>query len=166
MKTEKPNVPRMVTFAIQRLGPPDRERILRHLISLDEGDRSLRFGVAHDADALARYVDGIDFDASSVLGAALTDGSLIGIAHIALSDAVAELGISVSPGQRQKGVAGALAGAALREAQRLGAIEFRFESAASNAGMRRLARQLGMRISAEGPDLFAHRPLGVQGAPA
>ena len=166
MKTEKPDVPRVVPFAIQRLGPADRERILRHLASLDEGDRSLRFGVAHDADALARYVAGIDFETSSVLGAVLTDGSLIGVAHIALSDAVAELGISVLPGQRQKGVAGALAGAALREAQRMGAIEFRFESAVSNAGMRRLARQLDMHISADGPDLLAHRPLGVPDARA
>lgn len=166
MKTNKPIVPRVVPYVIQPLGPEDRERILRHLMSLDEGDRFLRFGVAHDADALARYVDAIDFDSSSVLGAALADGSLIGLAHIALVGAVAELGISVSASQRQRGVAGALAGAALREAQRLGAREFRFESAASNTGMRKLARQLGMQVNAEGADLVAQRSLVAPGVPA
>ncbi|MGZ8274509.1 MAG: GNAT family N-acetyltransferase [Burkholderiaceae bacterium] len=161
MKMKEPVVRRVAAYVVQSLTPQDRARILRHLMSLDDGDRWLRFGVAHDADALARYVAAIDFDSSSVLGAALTDGSLIGVAHIALRDAVAELGISVSPGQRQNGVAGALAAAALREAQRMGAQEFRFESSASNAGMRRLARQLGMHISAQGAELVAQRSVGA-----
>lgn len=161
MKTKKRILPRAVPYVIQPLGPRDRERILHHLGSLDVGDRSLRFGVACDDEALARYVAAIDFESGSVLGAAAADGSLVGVAHIALRDAVAELGISVSPGRRQQGVAGALAAAALGEAQRMGAREFRFEAAASNAGMRRLARQLGMHVRAEGTDLLARRSLGA-----
>ena len=161
MTTKKPILPRVVPYVIQPLGPADRDRIIQHLVSLDEGDRSLRFGVACDAEVLARYVAGIDFESSSVLGAAKADGSLIGVAHIALVESIAELGISVSRGQRQKGVAGALAAAALREAQRMGAHEFRFESAATNAGMRRLALQLGMRVSADGSELLARRSLVV-----
>lgn len=160
MKSRTPAPSKALPYAIQPLGPDDRARIRAHLLALDLADRALRFGVASDADAVARYVDAIDFDGASVLGAVAPDASLIGLAHVALDGAVADLGISVSSGQRQRGVARALAGAALREAERLGAREFRFDSTATNRGMRRLAQQLGMQVTADGTEMAARRALG------
>lgn len=159
MKTTQSKTPRVDPYVVQPLGADDRPRIVQHLLALDGSDRFLRFRASTHADLIARYVDGIDFDAGVVLGAVTPDRALIGVAHIALDAGVAELGISVATEQRQKGVAGALAAAGLREAQRLGARQFRFASAATNDGMRRLAQQLGMIVSAEGSEMTAHRSL-------
>ena len=159
MTTNQPALSRVAPYVIQPLGPADRPRILAHLLALDADDRRLRFGAGGDAEVVARYVSAIDFDTGSVLGACAPDGSLLGVAHVARGGTTADLGISVVPGARQQGVAGALAAAALREARRTGAREFRFDSSATNAGMRHLARQLGMHVCAEGTELVACRML-------
>lgn len=130
-------------------------------MALDGPDRTLRFGVISDADAVARYIAAIDFECSTVLGATERDSdALVGLAHVALADGVADLGLSVASDARRRGVGRALAAAALREAQRLDAVEFRFDGATANTGMRRLAKHLGMRVDADGSEFVARRLLG------
>lgn len=150
---------RVTPYVVHRLSSTEREAITAHLIALDDHDRSLRFGVATDAAAVARYVDAIDFEQGMVLGAMTAAGALAGVAHLALDGTIAEVGLSVRPGDRQRGVAAALAAAALREAGRLGADELRIHCTASNRGMRRIAERLGMDITADGSDLLARRRL-------
>lgn len=148
-----------IPYVVQRLGAQDRPSIVEHLLALDDADRSLRFGVSTDAEAIARYVDAIEFDRDAVLGARAADGALAGLAHVALDGSTADLGLSVLAEHRQRGVASALAAAALREAQRLHADEFRVHCAATNAGMRRIAARLGMDVSADGSEVIACRRL-------
>lgn len=152
--------PRVPPYVIKPLAPADRPRVLAHLLKLDEADRSLRFGVVADEAAIARYVDSIAFDGRSALGVADTRGALIGFAHVPFDNGIAELGISIDRGRRQRGIALALTTAALRGAQAAGAREFRFHCAASNEGMRRLAQHLGMAIEADGSDITARLVLG------
>lgn len=133
--------------------------MLEHLLALDNTDRSMRFGISTDGDAVARYLDSIDFDMGAVLGARAPEGILAGLAHVALGDSTADLGLSVLAQHRQRGVASTLAAAALREAQRLQADELRVHCAATNAAMRRIAARLGMDVSAEGSDVIACRRL-------
>ncbi len=148
-------------YAVLRLDPADRPRILQHLLELAESDRRLRFGASMDDLAIARYVERIDFDSAAVLGAMAADGSLAGVAHVALTGSAAELGISVSDRQRQRGVGAALGTAALRAARELGARELRLHSAATNVPMRRLAERLGMDVCMDGSEMLARRALEV-----
>lgn len=159
-KTPKGTLP----YAITRLTSADRDRIRDHLLALDEGDRCVRFGAPRDDEAIARYVDTMEFDRGGALGAAGPDGALVALAHVAIEGDTAELGISVSQPHRERGLAGALAAAALRLAQDAGAREFRFHYASSNEGMRRLAVKLGMDVNADGSDLVAQRALQDAGA--
>src|SRR6185436_19551200 len=46
---------------IRSLGPRHRERIVAHLVLLDERSRYLRFGYAASDAQISRYVDTIDF---------------------------------------------------------------------------------------------------------
>jgi RimJ/RimL family protein N-acetyltransferase len=101
----------------------------------------------------------MEFDRGGALGATGPDGALVALAHVAIEGDAAELGISVTQPHRERGLAGALAAAALRLAQDAGAREFRFHYASSNEGMRRLAVKLGMDVNADGSDLVAQRAL-------
>jgi GNAT superfamily N-acetyltransferase len=154
-----------IPYVIERLGPAKRDALRAHFVTLDDGDRALRFGVAADDAIVARYVDGIDFARGAVLGAVARDGALAAVAHIALHGGVAELGLSVLPSHRSAGVGRALAAAALREAERMRASELRIHCAATNRGMRRIAEALKMEIAAEGSDVTARRRLAAA-APA
>jgi RimJ/RimL family protein N-acetyltransferase len=166
MTMNAPGKPRVGTYVIMPLPAAERPRILQHFLALDEADRALRFGVASDDDAVRRYVEGIDFDDSAVLGVADADGTLIGVAHLAFGRGAAELGLSIAPAARQRGLGRALSAAALDVAQERGAREFRLHCSASNDGMRRLAEILGMETTSEGSDLIARRLLGPQRSPA
>ena len=163
MEIKKLAKPRVLPYVIERLGDGNRADVRAHLLALDAADRALRFGVTSDADAVERYVARLDFERDVFLGARARDSALVGLAHVALVDGIADLGVSVSGHARRSGVAAALAHAALREAQRRGASEFRFDFVAGNAGMRRLARQLAMTVSRDGNEFLARRALG--GAP-
>jgi GNAT superfamily N-acetyltransferase len=159
MNTKKRERSRVLPYAIVPLTSADVPWILQHFLALDETDRALRFGVASDDDAVRRYVTGIDFAHSAVLAASEPDGRLAGVAHLALSDDVAELGLSIADRARGRGLGRALSAAALREARQRGACEFRLHCSANNAGMRRLAEILGMTTTADGSDLIARLSL-------
>lgn len=152
-------------YVIGRLPAADAPAVLEHLVALAPADRALRFGAAFDDAALARYVASIDFGGGAVLGAHAPDGTLAAVAHVALGHGVAELGLSVDGAHRRRGVAGALAAAALRDAQRRGAHEFRVHCAAGNVGMRRIAQRLGMELRADGAEVLASRRLKAAEAP-
>lgn len=152
-------------YAIVPLGPDARDELRTHLLALDAADRCLRFGVAADDESVGRYVASIDFAATPVLAARDPLGCLLGMAHVALAGGVADLGLSVAAEARGRGVATALARAALREAGRRGAREFRIDYAADNDAMTRLVQRLGMQVEREGSDCTARRRL-ARSAPA
>jgi len=114
----------------------------------------MRFG--HGAiDAIDRYVAAIDFNLEIVLGAVDPERTLIGLAHVPVKEDVAELGLSVIPQARRRGVGRELALRARQEAERCGACAFRFHSTSSNDAMRRLAAALRMHVIFDGNDFVA-----------
>lgn len=56
------HAPQWSWVPIRSLGPRHHDRIVAHLLSLDEGDRYLRFGYPATDAQIARYVDTLDFD--------------------------------------------------------------------------------------------------------
>ena len=77
---------------IRSLGPRHRERIVAHLVALDERSRYLRFGYAASEAQIARYVDTLDFEHDEVFGIFNRRLDLIAMAHLAYRRADATRG--------------------------------------------------------------------------
>ncbi len=146
----------MKNFAIQRLNEGVRASLLAHFLALPMKDRLMRFGAALAPAVIARYVDGIDFERDEVLGLSDDALALVGVAHVAFVDDLAEVGLSVLPAHRRRGVAGALFKRAIAHARsrRIPRIFMQFIS--GNAPIMRIAQRFGMDIVARGFDVGAY----------
>ena len=145
--------------SVARLTRRDHARVLGHFVGLNAEDRRTRFGTGRSAEGIGRYVGQIDFEQHCVLGASAACGELVGVAHMPIERGVGELGVSVNPRGRRRGIGLALARHALNEARRAGAREFRFEYAADNDAMRHIAAALRMRLTRCGSEISARLPL-------
>ena len=94
--------------AVQRLSEGSRPELARHFLSLGREDVRLRFGVVISAAAIAQYVERIDFDADAVFGVYDEELALAAVAHVAFTEDMAELGVSVLPAYRGRGLGSAL----------------------------------------------------------
>jgi GNAT superfamily N-acetyltransferase len=144
-----------VTLATQRLNEGIRATLVAHFLALPMKDRRLRFGTALAPAVIATYVDGIDFIRGAVFGVHDDRLALVGVAHVAIEDDLAEVALSVLPMHRGRGVGSALfkravAHACNRCVPRLFMI-FRSE----NAPIMRIAQRFGMRIVARGGEARA-----------
>ena len=93
---------------IRSLGSNHRERIARHLLALEPGDRYLRFGYQAQDSQIERYVDGLNFERDEIFGIYNRKLELIAMAHLAYAQdasyqACAEFGVSVLAHARGKG---------------------------------------------------------------
>jgi GNAT superfamily N-acetyltransferase len=153
-----------VTVPVKRLSSADRPALAVHFLQLDDADRRLRFGSARSDDSLREYVESLDFDRDAVFGAFDNDLALAGVAHVAVSPDSAELGVSVLPAARERGI-----GTALFERANLFArthyIRTMFTHCLTeNRSMMRLARKAGMVIVTEAGEADARlelRPAGM-----
>ena len=129
-----------------RLRDGSRDALRAHFAALGPEDRRLRFGAALPDEALAAYVARIDFDADGVF--AVHDDALrvVAVVHVALAGATAELGLSVLPGWRGRGVGDALLRRAVTWLRNRGTLSVYVHCIAENAAMLHLARKNGMRI--------------------
>lgn len=127
----------------------ERAKYAAHLRQLDAEDRRLRFGLAIADAAIDDYVARIDFDRDVVFGVFDDDLRLAGAAHLARSCDQAELGVSVLPAHRGRGVGEALLARAHVHARNWGIGALFMHCLAENAAMMHLARKQGMRIVAE-----------------
>jgi hypothetical protein len=84
---------------------------------------------------------------------------LVGAAHLARADAHAELGVSVLPGHRGRGIGAALLARAHGHARNWGIGALFMHCLTENAAMMHLARKQGMRIVAEGGEADARLEL-------
>ena len=134
---------------IRELSRLDRASLEPHFLALGGEDRRLRFGVALRDSAVRAYVARIDFERDAVFGVHDDTLRVIGAAHLARSRDHAELGVSVLPGQRERGIgAGLLARAHLR-VRNWGLRTLFMHCLAENTVMMYLARKQAMEILVE-----------------
>jgi GNAT superfamily N-acetyltransferase len=136
-----------MTVPVKELSAFDRPALARHFLALGGEDRRLRFGGWLRDDAIELYVAGIDFIRDAVFGAVDDELHIIGAAHLARSAKFAELGISVLPGHRRRGVGAALLRRAHTHARNRGIRELFMHYLAENGAMMHLARAQGMDIA-------------------
>ncbi len=141
---------------IDRLGPQDREELRRHFLALDEEDRRLRFGVAVSDRHIDAYVGGIDFAASHVYGVRSRGQGWLGIGHLSQGEGAAELGLSVLPAARGRGLGAAIFRYAVAQASRLGLGRLYMQFLTSNRAILSIARSAGMEIASNGGEADAY----------
>ena len=149
----------MSTIPVQRLDERVRGALLAHFLALTPEDRRLRFGSSLSADGIAMYVDGIDFERDAVF--AVHDDSLVlvGVAHLALGDDHAELGLSVLPAHRGRGVGSALFERGAEHARNRFMPTLFMHCLRENAAIVHIAQRAGMHIVTESGDADAHLEL-------
>jgi GNAT superfamily N-acetyltransferase len=149
--------------AIERMHADARAPLLAHFLALSAADRRLRFGRPIAESVIASYVDGIDFARDTVLGVRDAQSQVIGVAHMAFEGDSAEVGLSVLPGYRKRGIASALFGSAVARARcYVRGIHMLFP--AINAPILRIARRFGMAVRFSSGDAEAR--LDVRSNPA
>ncbi len=142
---------------IQEVPAHHRERVLRHLMALDERDRFLRFGyLASDAQVI-RYVEGLDFERDEVVGVYDEDLELVAMAHLAYSKdgqgrVQAEFGGSVNKGQRGRGLGRQLFDHAVLHCRNRNMHMLFIHALTENTAMLRIARKAGAQIERFGTE--------------
>ena len=145
-----------VSIPVQRLGAIAATRYHEHLLALPPGDARLRFGSAITAETITKYVRGIDFDTDEVFGVHGHGLALVGAAHLAFAGETAELGVSVLPEQRGRGVGEALVTRAAEHARNRKVRQLFMHCLAENSVMIRIARRANMDVVIDSGDADAH----------
>lgn len=123
--------------------------MLSHLLDLDETDRRSRFGIAVSDDFVRAYTDAVDFRSDAVFGVFDAELALLGVAHLAIDEGDAEIGISVLPSARGHGLGTALLDRARLHARNRRIRKLRMHCLRENAPMMRLARRQDMHAITE-----------------
>lgn len=131
---------------VHRLAADSRPKLEAHFLSLSSGDLRLRFGASVSPTAIQEYVAHIDFDRDAVFGVYDDELALVGVAHLARNSEAAELGLSILPGFRGKGIGSALFRRAHEHSRNhlIGALFM--HCLAENETMMHIARKSGMKI--------------------
>jgi GNAT superfamily N-acetyltransferase len=146
----------IVTREVPRL---ERAKYAAHLRQLGAEDRRLRFGLAIADPTIEDYVARIDFDRDALFGVFDDALQLAGAAHLARGDDLAELGVSVLPAHRGRGMGSALLARAHLHARNWGIGALFMHCLTENGAMLHLARKQGMRLVIEGGEADARLAL-------
>lgn len=144
---------------IRELPRLERDKFALHLRALEAEDRRLRFGRALPDAAIDDYVSRVDFDRDAVFGVFDDALELTGAAHLARADAHAELGVSVLPVHRGRGIGAALLARAHLHTRNWGIGTLFMHCLTENRAMMHLAGKQGMRIVAASGEADAHLAL-------
>ena len=136
----------IVTKELSRLA---RVPLNGHFLALGVEDRRLRFGVALPDQGVRDYVSSIDFDRDVVFGVFDDELHLSGVGHLARGEGFAELGVSVLPEYRGKGLGAALLSRAHMHARNWGVHALFMHCLTENSAIMHLARKQGMDIVAQ-----------------
>jgi len=147
-----------------KLDVSDRVAIRAHFLALSARDRYLRFGYIVKDAAIERYVDSIDFDRDAVFGVNTDSRNFEGIAHLALDGKHAELGVSVLPLYRGRGIGSALVSRAAVHARNRDIEVLFMQCMSENRAIIRIANSLGMQVVTLGPDSEATLSLPEAGS--
>ena len=135
-----------MTFPIERLHEGLRPMLVAHFLGLPMKDRCLRFGRPLAPPAVAAYIEGIDFGRDAVFGIRDPDRVLVGAVHVAFEDNLAELGLSVLPAHRRRGIGSALFKRAAAHVRNRSIPRLLVHFVADNGPIMRMARRFGMHI--------------------
>ena len=149
----------MMDIVIRRMNQAARAALKAHFFALSMKDRHRRFCTALAPGAIAAYVDGIDFDHDSVFGVHDDRHVLVGAAHVAFERDLGEVGLSVLPAHRGRGIGGALFGRAAVHARSRGIRGLIMYYLSDNAPIMRIARRFCMKIAAEAGTVKAYLDL-------
>jgi GNAT superfamily N-acetyltransferase len=136
-----------LNHSARHLNAAHRPALRAHFLALSRRDAYLRFGTFLAPDSIIAYVDGIDFERSTVLGVFGDDLELVGVAHLCPDNGVVELGISVLEHARRRGIGTLLMRRALGHARLIGASRLFMHCLAENDDLMRLARAAGADVS-------------------
>ncbi|HEY4997739.1 MAG TPA: GNAT family N-acetyltransferase [Usitatibacter sp.] len=142
-----------------RLRESEREALTRHFVALDGDDRRLRFGSSIGDEALGAYVARIDFDRDGIFAVHDDNLRLVAVVHVAVTEASAELGLSVLPGFRGDGLGSELFARAVMHLRNRGIREVFIHCVTENAAIMHLARKHGMRLVYDGSESDAYLEL-------
>lgn len=134
---------------LERLHDADRDGLRRHYLALGPEDRRLRFGVQVSDEFIDGYVAGVDFDRDVVFGVCSGAQRWLGIGHLVPGDGDAELGLSVLPEARGKGLGAAIFRFAVAHAARKGVRRLFMHFLARNRAILAIAQAARMQISSE-----------------
>ena len=146
---------------IRRLGVRHRGRIVRHLQSLDEHDRYLRFGYLASDAQIQTYGDSLNFEDDAIFGIYNRRLELVAMAHLAHSvdrsyAACAEFGVSVLPSVRGHGYGSKLFARAMRHARNEGVYLMFIHALSENKAMLNIARKAGASVEYDGSEARAY----------
>jgi GNAT superfamily N-acetyltransferase len=143
-----------------RLRKEESHLLVAHFLTLGPEDRRLRFGAALPDERLRQMVEAVSFDRDEIFAVADNDMRLLGVVHVALGTGPAELGLSVLPEARGKGIGNALFTRAVMHLRNRGAKEVFVHCLSENTTMMHLAHKHGMRIEYAGAesDAFLRLP--------
>ena len=145
-----------MTVAVQRLNEGARPLLAAHFLALSPEDRRLRFGSPLSPEGIVAYVERIDFDRDAVFGVHDDRLLVVGVAHAAFGDDLAELGLSVLPPHRGRGVGSALFERAAAHARNRFKARLFMHCLKENLAIMRIARRFGMAIVTDAGDADAH----------
>ena len=140
---------------VQRLPESARDSYREHLLALPPEDVYLRFGTAMRPETIERYALSIDYDNDVVFGIHDDALKLVGAAHVAFADEGAELGVSVLPGHRGRGIGSALFERAAQHVRNRFEYRLYMHCLAENTAMMRIARRAGMKVVVDAGDADA-----------
>lgn len=149
---------------IRELAARHRDRILAHLLKLDDADRYLRFGYAANDEQVRRYVESLDFERDDIFGIFNRRLELIAMAHLAYVDLAqhsncAEFGVSVLKTARGKGLGGRLFERAALHARNSGVDMMFIHALSENTAMLKIARKAGAKVQRDGTESEAYLQL-------
>ncbi|MDQ6917484.1 MAG: GNAT family N-acetyltransferase [Pseudomonadota bacterium] len=136
----------MSAIHVHRLTEASRPKLHEHFLRLDANDVRLRFGAPLGPDAIAAYVDRIDFDTDALFGVYDDELGLAAAAHVAFGAEGAELGVSVLPAFRARGIGSALFARAVEHARNRFVTRMYMHCLSENAAMMHIASKSGMKI--------------------
>ncbi|MEO8297991.1 MAG: GNAT family N-acetyltransferase [Burkholderiales bacterium] len=151
---------------IRNLGVRHRNRIERHLLTLDARDRYLRFGYPASDDQLRAYVAGLDFNRDEIFGIFNRRLQLVATAHVAYGmssadhppvtrptgDAIVEFAVSVLESARGRHYGSRLFAHAVMHARNRGVHRLFIHALSENKAMLRIARNAGARVVQDGSE--------------
>lgn len=145
---------------IEALDRDDRGALRAHFAALPPEDRRRRFGALVGEASIVAYLGRLNFARDLVFAIRAADQSLVAVAHLSLFEAgAAEIGLSVLPGWRGRGIGSRLFNHALVQARNHGVVELFMHCLASNARVQRMARAAGMRLILEAEQMTAFMEL-------